>query len=74
MKLYLSDFSYEHLPTHLQAVSSPFAVLARSLFQRQQLMGNDATGEALYKLWEAKNIAVLGAVQVERARDKGPSL
>ena len=68
MKITTTDFSYDHLPPHLQAVSSPFSVLARSIMQRRQLMGAEAHDAALLRLWEAKNIAVLGAVRVEQAR------
>ena len=52
-------FRYSHLPETLQAVSLQFASLGQFLVDTQ----NDTPEltEALRKLWEAKNCAVLNA-------------
>lgn len=53
-------FSYAHLSPELQEVSAPFADLASILMYGED--GNEqATNKALWKLWEAKNCAVLAA-------------
>lgn len=52
----LQFFAWEHLPPHLQLVSSPFEALAISLIQR--LPRNPERTVALRKLLEAKDAAV----------------
>jgi hypothetical protein len=52
----LQFFAYEHLPSHLQAVSKPFGDLARDL--AVSLPGNAESTTALRKLLEAKDCAV----------------
>jgi len=54
----LSNFRYDHLPAHLQAVSRPFHDLAHQL--AETLTGPEVT-KALDDLWKAKNWAVLAA-------------
>ena len=51
----LQFFKYEHLPTHLQAASKPFADLALSIAEQSS---NQETTVALRKLLEAKDAAV----------------
>ncbi len=51
----LKFFAYEHLPPKLQAVSMPFAVLAKEVASRAD---NPETTVALRKLLEAKDAAV----------------
>lgn len=57
-------FDYDHLPTHLQTVSRQFHDLAEHLVD--QLPDSPELAEALRKLWESKNSAVLVAVQAGR--------
>lgn len=52
----LQYFAYEHLPTHLQAVSKPFGDHARLLVET--LPNNQERVHALRKLLEAKDCAV----------------
>jgi hypothetical protein len=52
-------FTYEHLPTHLQEVSRPFAELAARV---QRLPRNPERTVALRKLLEAKDAAVRAAL------------
>lgn len=56
----ISQFGYQHLPEHLQAVSRPFYVLAFEVVERAA--NGDADGAdttvALRKLLEAKDAAV----------------
>lgn len=52
----LQFFVYEHLPSHLQAVSKPFGDLARQLVA--DLPRNPERTVALRKLLEAKDCAV----------------
>lgn len=58
-------FAFEHLPEHLQEVSRPFADLANKIVYHQQAMRDNPSLQtaALYKLWEAKNLAVVAAGQ-----------
>lgn len=60
-------FAYDHLPEHLQAVSKPFADLAETLVHANYgalQMNHPATfDQAMWKLWEAKNLAVVAAAQ-----------
>jgi hypothetical protein len=60
----LQFFKFEHLPAHLQEISKPFGLLARSLFDT--LPDNPEAETALRKLLEAKDCAVranlLGAI------------
>lgn len=56
-------FAYAHLPTHLQVVSQPFHDMAMNLFLNvPDHMGRYRT-KALWKLWEAKNLAVAAVAQ-----------
>ncbi len=52
----LRFFRYEHLPTHLHAVSQPFAELAQTVAERAP--DSQETTVALRKLLEAKDAAV----------------
>lgn len=52
-------FAFDHLPTHLQAVSAPFAALAD---QVMTLPRNPERTVALRKLLEAKDAAVRAMV------------
>lgn len=52
-------FAYDHLPAHLQAVSSPFAELAEHILT---LPRNPERSVALRKLLEAKDAAVRAVV------------
>jgi hypothetical protein len=52
-------FAYGHLPEDLQEVSSQFASLGQFLLDTQA--DSPELTEALRKLWEAKNCAVLNA-------------
>lgn len=56
-------FEFDHLPEHLQSVSSLFAGLAVQLLG--VLPDQPELTEALRKLWEAKNLAVLAAARPE---------
>ena len=49
-------FAYEHLPTHLQAVSKPFGELAKQIVET--LPQNAERTAGLRKLLEAKDCAV----------------
>lgn len=49
-------FAYEHLPHDLQAVSIHFHTVA--LFLDRTMKDDEAKRQALFKLWEAKNLAV----------------
>jgi hypothetical protein len=66
-------FAYEHLPTHLQAVSKPFADLARAMIGDEAgmpegtstmfpLPRNPERTVALRKLLESKDAAVRAAL------------
>lgn len=55
----LRHFRYDHLPTHLQAVSRPFHDLAHQL--AETLSGPEVT-RALGDLFDAKNWAVVARV------------
>ena len=52
----LQFFSYQHLPPHLQAISSPFCGLAHQIVDT--LPRNPERTVALRKLLEAKDCAV----------------
>lgn len=52
----LQFFAYEHLPSHLQAVSKPFGDLARQMVET--LPSNAERTAGLRKLLEAKDCAV----------------
>ena len=52
----LQFFSFDHLPAHLQAVSSPFSELAEMIMRN--LPRNPERTTALRKLLEAKDCAV----------------
>lgn len=52
----LQFFAYEHLPTHLQEISKPFALLAYDMVQ--VLPSNPERSAGLRKLLEAKDCAV----------------
>lgn len=63
-------FDYDHLPRHLRAISRRFHTLAQQLVD--ELPDDPELTEALRKLWESKNSAVLLAAasakqQAERA-------
>ena len=49
-------FAYEHLPPNLQTVSIHFHTVA--LFLDRTMKDDEAKRQALFKLWEAKNLAV----------------
>jgi hypothetical protein len=49
-------FEYEHLPSHLQAVSKPFGEMAKQIVE--QLPRNAERTVALRKLLESKDAAV----------------
>lgn len=53
---FLQFFTYEHLPTHLQAVSKPFAELAQAM--DVELPCSPEKEAAFRKLLEAKDCAV----------------
>jgi hypothetical protein len=53
-------FAYKHLPSHLQAVSSPFGELAERIVYT--LPRNSERTVALRKLLEAKDAAVRAAL------------
>lgn len=57
----LRHFSYEHLPAHLQAVSKPFALLARKVLARNP--GSRETQKSLDHLLAAKDAAVRAALE-----------
>ena len=52
----LNFFEYQHLPSHLQEISRPFAELAQQVAGRAP--DNQETTIALRKLLEAKDAAV----------------
>ena len=54
-------FTYEHLPSHLQAVSQPYHDLA--VLTCSMVLASAERTLALRKLWEAKNYAVWCAAQ-----------
>ena len=56
----LQYFTYEHLPTKLQAVSKPFCDLARSIIE--VVPRNPERTVALRKLLESKDAAVRAAL------------
>jgi ferritin-like protein len=56
-------FSYEHLPTHLQKVSKPFADQAK--FIEETMPDNPQKTMCLVKLLEAKDCAVRAYLFVE---------
>lgn len=73
-------FAYEHLPPHLQAVSKPFADLARAIVGDERgmpegtstqfpLPRNPERDGALRKLLEAKD----AAVRARLAQDQPPT-
>ena len=53
-------FKYDHLSDELQNISRPFRVLAAELVE--DLPDGALLHEALRKLWEAKNAAVMARV------------
>jgi hypothetical protein len=57
----LKLFKYEHLPSHLQAVSKPFGVLAYWMFSC--LPDGRQREEGLQRLLEAKDCAVRAALK-----------
>lgn len=58
-------FRYQHLPSHLQAISAPFYHLAQDLCQI--LPASAERTLAIRKLWDAKNLAVYAAVEDQGA-------
>lgn len=57
-------FAYDHLPEHLQEVSKPFADLVDELDPgAPHHVGNPLWDQIMYKLFEAKNLAVLLAAR-----------
>lgn len=58
-------FFYSHLPPELQEVSKPFYDLANTvMYDQPAMLANPELQRAtLYKLWEAKNLAVVAAGQ-----------
>lgn len=62
----LQFFEYEHLPPHLQAISSPFGKLAEHI--DATLPGNPEKTVALRKLLEAKDAAVRATIYKEVQR------
>lgn len=59
-------FEFDHLPEHLAAVSSTFALAALRLLD--QCPDSPELTEALRKLWEAKNLAVVSVARPESER------
>lgn len=57
----LQFFSYEHLPAHLQEISSPFFALATKIVET--LPRNAERTVALRKLLEAKDCAVRALIE-----------
>ena len=62
----LRHFGYEHLPSHLQAISRPFCELAKDLVAVHGLEGPELTA-GLRKLLEAKDCAVRAALEKDAA-------
>lgn len=62
----LQFFDYQHLPTHLAAVSQPFCALAHAIFST--LPRNPERTVALRKLLEAKDAAVRARLYKEMPR------
>lgn len=56
----LSHFSYEHLPPEQQAISKPFAELARTM--ATELPKSAEVSAGLRKLLEAKDCMVRGSL------------
>ncbi|CAL9665355.1 hypothetical protein SUDANB145_07401 (plasmid) [Streptomyces sp. enrichment culture] len=61
----LRYFAFDHLPTHLQAVSAPFASLANQL--AESLPAGPELSVALRKLLESKDAAVRAALDLAPA-------
>jgi hypothetical protein len=70
IRRYEALFRYDHLPPHLQEVSRVFHDAAQRLVQLAAASGPELD-DALRKLWEAKNSAVvhIGFVQ-DMLRDR----
>ena len=63
-------FVYEHLPSHLQKASKPFADMAEHI---ASLGDNPEITVALRKLLEAKDAAVRGlVVESQKSTEEGP--
>ena len=59
-----SMFEYSHLPAHLKLVSQVFYDAAEQLVANLPTeMNVELTDQLLYKLWEAKNLAVVMAAR-----------
>lgn len=56
-------FQFDHLPEHLQAISRPYAGLAAALLR--VLPDSPELTNALHRLWESKNLAVVAAIGPE---------
>lgn len=61
----LRDFTYQHLPPHLQEVCAPFLALASEM--HQMLPPGPETVAMMRKLVEAKDCAVRAASDLEPA-------
>jgi hypothetical protein len=57
-------FEFDHLPEHLQSVSSVFAGAALRMLD--MIPDSPELTEALRKLWEAKNLAVVAVARPEQ--------
>lgn len=55
-------FAYEHLPEHLQGFSRPFYEMAMDVIPENGEL-TDVQQQFLWKLWEAKNLRVMAALQ-----------
>lgn len=72
VRRYEALFRYDHLPPRLQEVSRIFHDAAQRLVQLAAASGPDLD-DALHKLWEAKNSAVVHAGFVADAARKAGS-
>lgn len=70
VKHFAHHFDYEHLPPHLQVVSRAFHDAATHLLVLVPTDSPDLA-DALRKLWEAKNTAVMVAVTAAREAQDG---
>lgn len=63
----IDRFAWDHLPPNLAAVSEPFGRLAVTVANGPQ---NPDTTDALRKLWEAKNAAVVAHVDTAQSENR----
>lgn len=63
-------FDYDHLPLHLQEIVKPFAKMANLYFYEDPWQSNpELQHEIIWKLWEAKNLAVVTVAQFGNQND-----